>query len=110
MMYQAADVYAFPSLLENFPMVLYEAMAAGAVVVATDAPGCHDVFRHGETGLQARAGDIDDFAYQLGSVLSDPELRQQLGRAGRSNAESRFSADQAARILLENYEGLEIKA
>ena len=83
MMYQAADVYAFPSLLENFPMVLYEAMAAGAVVVATDAPGCHDVFRHGETGLQARAGDIDDFACQLGSVLSDPELRRALAkRAG----------------------------
>ena len=49
-MYQAADVYAFPTLIENFPMVQLEAMAAGAAYVSTDAPGCRELVRHDETG------------------------------------------------------------
>ncbi len=79
-MYQAADVYAFPSLLENFPMVIPEAMASRTAVVSTDAPGCRDLIVHNETGLQARAGDPDDFASQLSRVLSNERLRAGLSR------------------------------
>lgn len=78
MMYQAADIYAFPSLLETFGMVQLEAMAAGAVVVSTDAPGCRDVVQHEENGLQAQAGDVESFARQLERVISNPELRADL--------------------------------
>ena len=77
-MYQAADVYAFPTLIENFPMVQLEAMAAGAAYVSTDAPGCRELVRHDETGLQAPAGDVDAFAFQLGRALGDPNLRERL--------------------------------
>ena len=80
LMYQAADIYAFPSLLETFGMVQLEAMAAGAVVVSTDAPGCRDVVRHEENGLQAQAGDVESFAHQLGRVISDPEFRADLSQ------------------------------
>ena len=83
MMYQASDIFAFPSLLETFGMVQLEAMAAGVVVVATDAPGCRDVVKHEENGLQARAGDAEDFANQLGRVLGEPELRKALSEKGR---------------------------
>ena len=77
-MYQAADVYAFPTLLENFALVLPEAMAGGAAVVTTDAPGCGDVITHERNGLQARAGDVDHFALQLERVLRDTVLRASL--------------------------------
>ena len=82
-MYQAADIYAFPSLLETFGMVQLEAMAAGAAVVSTDAPGCRDVVKHEENGLQAQAGDVDSFAYQMSRVLSDSDLRSTLSKNGR---------------------------
>ena len=77
-MYQAADVYAFPTLIENFPMVQLEAMAAGAAYVSTDAPGCRELVKHNENGLQARAGDVDSFALQMGRALSDQRLRERL--------------------------------
>lgn len=77
-MYQAADIYAFPTLLENFALVQLEAMSAGATFVGTDAPGCEELVSHGETGLQARAGDVESFASQLALVLDDPELRTRL--------------------------------
>ncbi len=79
-MYQAADIYAFPSLLETFGMVQLEAMAAGAAVVTTDAPGCRDVVIHEQNGLQARAGDAESFARELGRALADPGLREALMR------------------------------
>lgn len=82
-MYQAADVYAFPSLLETFGMVQLEAMAAGTTVVSTDAPGCRDVVMHEENGLQARAGDVDSFAGQMIRVLEDANLRRSLADQGR---------------------------
>jgi glycosyltransferase involved in cell wall biosynthesis len=77
-MYQAADIYAFPSLMETFGMVQLEAMAAGAAVVSTDAPGCRDVVIHEQNGLQAHAGDVDSFAGQLGRLLEEPAFRDNL--------------------------------
>ena len=79
-MYQAADIYAFPSLLETFGMVQLEAMAAGAAVISTDAPGCRDVVTHEFNGLSARAGDAQSFAEQLGRALKDEELRERLSK------------------------------
>ena len=45
-LYQAADVFVLPSLIETFGMVLAEAMACGLPIVTTDAPGCRDVIEH----------------------------------------------------------------
>jgi glycosyltransferase involved in cell wall biosynthesis len=83
-MYQAADIYAFPSLMETFGMVQLEAMAAGAAVVSTDAPGCRDVVIHEQNGLQAHAGDVDSFTVQLGRLLEDPALREDLSAKGKA--------------------------
>ncbi len=83
-MYQAADIYAFPSLMETFGMVQLEAMAAGAALVSTDAPGCRDVVIHEQNGLQAHAGDIDSFTVQLGRLLEDPALCEDLSKKGKA--------------------------
>lgn len=87
-MYQAADIYAFPTLLENFALVQLEAMAAGATFIGTDAPGCRELVAHGETGLQATAGDAASFAMQLALVLDDPVLRERLATNALAFAES----------------------
>src|SRR5262249_44643713 len=52
------DVLVCPSLwMENTPLVILEAMAAGMPVVATDLPGMAEVVRAGEDGLRFTAGD-----------------------------------------------------
>jgi glycosyltransferase involved in cell wall biosynthesis len=71
-LYRSADIFAFPTLLETFGMVLVEAMAAGLPVVTTDAPGVRDVITNGENGLQSPAGDADAFAVNLERLLADP--------------------------------------
>lgn len=81
--YKAADVFAFPSLLESFGMVLIEAMAAGLPLVTTDARGCRDVVAHGVTGLTSPVGDVSAMAKNILQILGDPSLRAALGRNGQ---------------------------
>ena len=104
-MYQASDIYAFPSLLETFGMVQIEAMAAGVAVVSTDAPGCCDVVKHEVNGLQTEAGDVDSFVDQLGRLLADPALRAYLSANGRRFVQA-YSWPNVARQYEEVFEEL----
>ena len=63
--YKAADIFAFPSLMETFGIVILEAMAAGLPVVTTDGPGCVDHICHGVDGMISKAGDVADFTDKL---------------------------------------------
>ena len=103
-MYQASDIFAFPSLLETFGMVQLEAMAAGTAVISTDAPGCKDVINDEINGLQARAGDIDHFAYQLKRLLNDEHLREKLIKNALE-----FVEDYKWETIAKNYERLFLK-
>jgi len=49
-LYDSAKLFVFPSIQENFPVVLLEAMAAGCAVVTTNGNGCAEVV--GEAGLK----------------------------------------------------------
>lgn len=57
----------------SHPVKLYEAMACGVPVVATDVPGTAWVMRD-HPGLLARAGDIEDFEAKVLSALTHPKV------------------------------------
>jgi glycosyltransferase involved in cell wall biosynthesis len=79
----AFDVFAFPSHAEAFGVVLIEAMAMELPVVSTNCDGVLDIVVEGETGLMVPPRNAEEFARCLGSLLEDPVLRRQLGKAGR---------------------------
>lgn len=56
-LYGEAELVVVPSLNEGFGIVAIEAIARGALVVASDAGGLREVVRHGENGLAFPAGD-----------------------------------------------------
>ena len=85
-LYQAADVFVFPSLLEGFPRVLIEAMAAGVPVVTTDAPGCREVVEHLLTGMVAAAGDDQAIASNVMKLMVDDGPRRRLADNGLAEA------------------------
>lgn len=91
----AADVYAFPSRHEGFPVAPIEAMAAALPVVAAAAPGVEDIFGEGEAagGVVVPVGDVGGFASGLLRVLRDPALATELGRRGRARVEAAFSLE-----------------
>jgi len=78
--YSAADVVVVPSHYESFGLVALEAMACGRAVVASETGGLAFLIRDGETGFHVPAGDPSALAGRLAELLSDPGLREQMGK------------------------------
>jgi glycosyltransferase involved in cell wall biosynthesis len=83
----AADVVVLPSRGgESFGLVLLEAMAAGAVIVASDIPGYRAVARHDVEAILVRPDDVEGLAAAVGRTLDDEALQTRLRSAGRRRA------------------------
>jgi len=93
LIYSAADLFVFPSLADNQPLVLIEALACGTPIVAFDIGGVPEMVRHMGTGYLARYQDVDDLARGIHTVLTDDSLRAQLQRKCRALAEQEYSLD-----------------
>lgn len=73
--YSAFDVFAFSSTVETQGMVLVEAMATGAPVVAVDAPGARDVVRAGVNGILVPKSLLRFVAALSWALERAPQLR-----------------------------------
>jgi phosphatidyl-myo-inositol alpha-mannosyltransferase len=84
---RSMDVYCAPHLGgESFGMVLTEAMAAGAPVLASDLVAFRAVLGAEPAGVLFPAGDARGLAHHLGALLDDPGRRAALSAAGRLRA------------------------
>jgi glycosyltransferase involved in cell wall biosynthesis len=90
----AADVLVLPTVAqEALGRTAVEAMAAGRAVVASCLGGLPFTVRDGVTGLLCRPGDPADLAEKIETLLDDPDLREQMGRAGRQRFEEEYAWD-----------------
>lgn len=81
-LYRAADAVLNPSLADNLPVSILEALASGVPVVSTNVGGIPCLLEHGTTGLLVAPGDAEAMARQLVAVLHDTEGAQRLRAAG----------------------------
>jgi phosphatidylinositol alpha-mannosyltransferase len=82
---RSADVYVAPNTGgESFGIVLVEAMAAGATVLASDLPAFRRVLAGGRYGALFRNEDVGDLATQLQVLLDDAARRSALATAART--------------------------
>lgn len=84
-LYEAADVYVFPSFTESFGHSMVEAMASGLPVVAAETPVNREVC--GEAGLFFGVYDAAACAASIEQVVADEAVRQHLREASRKRAE-----------------------
>ena len=85
--YASADVFCSPATGgESFGIVLLEAMAAGAPVVASDIDGYRDVVTHQNNGLLAPPRDADAIAQAIVRIADHRELARRLSMDGRRAA------------------------
>ena len=89
-----ADVILMPSELESFGLAALEAMACEVVPIATRVGGVPEVIEHGKSGFLADVGDVDTMASYAIELLSDESRLQEMAKASRAVAQSRFCASQ----------------
>ncbi|TFV66742.1 UNVERIFIED_ORG: glycosyltransferase family 1 protein [Bacillus sp. AZ43] len=101
---RSIDVYCAPNLLgESFGVVLIEALAAGAPIVASDLDAFARVLEDGAAGVLVRRGDAAALGRALCDLLADPERRAELSAAG-PRAAGAYDWGVLARRILAVYE------
>jgi len=88
-----ADLLVFPTFYSNeaFPLVILEAMQFALPVISTPEGGIPDMVSDGETGYLVPQRDPEALAEKIELLLSNPELRVQMGRRGREKFLEKFS-------------------
>lgn len=102
LVYSAADVLVFPSLADNLPNTVLEAMSCGTAVLAFAVGGIPEMVRSKETGYLAPAEDSEALARGLDWLIEDTE---RLGRIQRS-ARAAIVSDYAPSAQAERYRDL----
>ena len=75
----AFDVSVFPSLWEGTPLTVFEALAMGKTIVATDADGLVDVLTHDKDAIVVPKRNARALADGLVRMIDEPETRRRLG-------------------------------
>jgi glycosyltransferase involved in cell wall biosynthesis len=95
------DIFAFPSLWDNFPYVILEAMAAGKAIVATATGAVPEML--GDSALVVPVGDVRAFRNALRKLMADDQFRRILGESAKRRFEERFHPDRVMGEILEVY-------
>lgn len=104
--YQKSHVYVCPSVLENSPNSLCEAMLLGMPVIASNVGGIPDLVNNGEEGLLFPAGNVDDLADDVCNLFTNDQFACRLGSAAHKEAVVRHNAHTNYLRLLEIYHAI----
>jgi glycosyltransferase involved in cell wall biosynthesis len=100
--YDRTGVFLFPSFFEGFGKVFIEAMARGAVVIATAIAGARDVIEDGRNGILVPVGDSGAIVDAALSLLIDLPGATAISAAAAKRARE-FTWERAALMTAEFY-------
>lgn len=83
------------------PLKLYESMACGVPVVATDVVGISEIVKEFQCGVLVPAGDAKAIAHATAEVFASPQRAAEMGHRGREAAVKHFSWQARARQRLD---------
>jgi phosphatidylinositol alpha-1,6-mannosyltransferase len=105
--YQSADIFAMPSRMveqdgsvEGFGIVFLEASACEIPVIGGNSGGISDAIADGSTGYIVDPANVEQLAGRIIELLSNPGLRERMGRAGRQRVVQEFSEERIAERYL----------
>ncbi len=100
--YAASDLFVLPSRYEGLGLVVLEAFASGKPVVATKVGGCVELVENGVNGFIVPPRQPIIMAEKILNILSNDELRREMGVKARMKAEE-FSWSKIAEKHLKIY-------
>jgi glycosyltransferase involved in cell wall biosynthesis len=86
--YASADVFVSSSWKEGFGLPGLEAMACGVATVTTDSGGIREYAKHEKNALIVPPNDVSALAANIRRMITEPKLRQNLAKNGRTEARS----------------------
>ena len=101
LLYSACDVFALPSVQDNLPLTMLEALACGTPIVAFDNTGPGTFLKHEFNGYLARYPDVHDFGRGIEWLLrsnATTRLRENCRKTAESTFEASLVAGQYTRI------------
>ncbi len=101
--YQSAAICVVPSRWDNSPNTIYEAMACGTPVIASNVGGIPELVDDGVTGVLVPPADFERLAVAIVRLLSDRARREAMGQHARARAVARFHVDGIAARTLQFY-------
>jgi len=104
--YAASDLYILPSLEDNLPGAVLEAMACGTPVVAFRTGGTPDMIEDGITGGLVESHSATELGEAIMRLIRDPEKLADMGQAARNTVVRNFPLEIQARRYLDLFEEL----
>ena len=102
-LYAVSDIYVLPSLYENFPASVLEAMASSCAVVATNICGIPEMIENRRNGLLIEPRSPNSIARAIIELAENPDLRATLGQEARKDAVAGFSWERTVKETIEYY-------
>lgn len=97
-LYEAADIFVFPSFREGLSLSVMEAMASGLPCVASRIRGNSDLLKNQEGGFLCDPNDVLEFAEKLKLLAADAALREEMGKTNLVTIQ-KFSTENVIREM-----------
>ncbi len=89
--YRKSSIFALPSRVEGFPMVLIEAMSQGCASISFSMGGAiQEIITNNEDGIIIKDNDVEAFEHELRNLIQNENFRQKLSDRAIENI-ARFS-------------------
>lgn len=102
-LYKAADIFVFPSIYENMPFAMLEALASGLPVVTTSVGGIPEVIEDGKNGFLVKPYDSIGLANRILRLIESPDMASEIGLLGRETVKRKFNWDYIVEQVLKVY-------
>lgn len=95
-LYAESHIFVLPTRADCFGVASIEAMATGLPVITTSVGGIPDIVEDGRQGFLVPSDDPEALAARLDTLLTDAEMRREMGRQGRERVLTLFDAHKNA--------------
>lgn len=97
------DIFVLPSRYEVSPRAIIEAMSRGVPVITTPVGELPQIFQHGKNCLFTKIDDPKDTAWKMIQLMSDKNLANEIGLAGKALVEERYDIDKIIERYIQIY-------
>ncbi len=108
LLYGSADVFVAPSIQDNLPNTVLEALFCGTPCAAFNIGGMPDLIEHQQNGYLAQPEQTQDLAQGIDWILADDDRYQQLRMNSRVKAIANFNLERQAQKYLQVFRNLKI--